>query len=567
MLALLTDYSCHAPHQIIDPTDTKHPPVATDTDGDGIADKLDMEPYTPIGCPVDGQGRALDSDGDGYIDCMDAEVHSPIGYKVDNKGVAIVDRDGDGVNDGEDKCPDVPGSLENKGCPSFGSAGSGSGGGGQGHQEPKDYSPAPNPPSKPPHHYEELPEAPPRTKAEPGDEGEDNESGFSLPKYKQNASIAYACANHVAVGQKIDMRVKVAMLSTEKETSEKLKKIMPNPVTQVATDTIVRKTLTTTGADSLRIELIYDTNYYKIVWKNMPAQALIYLPNVETDWHWEVTGLRPTGNNTIGIDFRVYAKNIGGKWEPRDTQAMYLKIQVDGWPWWYWGGIGVVALLVLAGGLVFYLMRKKMTGGSTKSKSIYFSYAWNQQEQLVDQLYDSLLKDGFQVVRDKKDLGYRGTISDFMSEIGNANYVIIAISDKYLKSRFCMFELLEIYRNSGMDKAKFVERIFPIRVENINLSDTDVVNGYVNYWETEEARWDKNMKDNSDNVTPEQTKQYQVVKRLVNELTALLQILSDINALNLDQLQKDDFKEVKAALRKELEKNTLLGELVMAAHK
>ena len=89
---------------------------------------------------------------------------------------------------------------------------------------------------------------------------------------------------------------------------------------------------------------------------------------------------------------------------------------------------------------------------------IFFSYAWsddtdvaNSREKIVDDLYESLRTDGFNVVRDKNDLRYKGLISDLTGRIGRGKFIVVAISDKYLKSTYCMSELLEIYRRSNSD--------------------------------------------------------------------------------------------------------------------
>jgi outer membrane protein OmpA-like peptidoglycan-associated protein len=76
-------------------------------DGDGVYDGLDKEPNTPRGYPVDKFGVALDSDGDGVPDGKDREPNTPKGYPVDEYGVSL-DTDGDGVPDGRDKEPNTP---------------------------------------------------------------------------------------------------------------------------------------------------------------------------------------------------------------------------------------------------------------------------------------------------------------------------------------------------------------------------------------------------------------------------------------------------------------------------
>ncbi|HZK64318.1 MAG TPA: OmpA family protein [Puia sp.] len=119
------------------------PPLNTDSDGDGTADKDDscktvkgVPKYH--GCPVP------DSDHDGINDEMDSckNLAGPARYNgcpipdtdkdgvndeedsckatagtVKYHGCPIPDSDGDGVNDEADQCPNQPGPAENKGCP------------------------------------------------------------------------------------------------------------------------------------------------------------------------------------------------------------------------------------------------------------------------------------------------------------------------------------------------------------------------------------------------------------------------------------------------------------------
>ena len=84
-----------------------------DTDNDGIADKDDRCPNVTgttalKGCP--------DADGDGVADMDDKCGSTKLGYKVDNNGCPM-DNDKDGLNNEDDKCPDVAGPLALKGCP------------------------------------------------------------------------------------------------------------------------------------------------------------------------------------------------------------------------------------------------------------------------------------------------------------------------------------------------------------------------------------------------------------------------------------------------------------------
>jgi outer membrane protein OmpA-like peptidoglycan-associated protein len=91
-----------------------------DKDGDGVPDKLDACPKTPVGDKVDTKGCTIkDSDNDGVLDDVDACADTPAGDKVDAKGCSLPkDADGDGVTDDKDQCANTPAGdkVDEKGC-------------------------------------------------------------------------------------------------------------------------------------------------------------------------------------------------------------------------------------------------------------------------------------------------------------------------------------------------------------------------------------------------------------------------------------------------------------------
>ena len=94
------------------------PPLVLDSDGDGVPDTQDRCPDTPAGVVVDARGCPLDSDGDGVPDYLDHCPGTPAGVAVDAKGCPL-DSDGDGIPDYQDACPDTPAGVvvDEQGCP------------------------------------------------------------------------------------------------------------------------------------------------------------------------------------------------------------------------------------------------------------------------------------------------------------------------------------------------------------------------------------------------------------------------------------------------------------------
>src|SRR5216117_79789 len=91
-----------------------------DSDKDGIPDKKDACPNTPLGATVDATGCPTDSDKDGVFDGLDKCPGTPAGTEVDSAGCQrSKDTDGDGVDDTKDKCPGTAAGtrVDAAGCP------------------------------------------------------------------------------------------------------------------------------------------------------------------------------------------------------------------------------------------------------------------------------------------------------------------------------------------------------------------------------------------------------------------------------------------------------------------
>ncbi len=86
---------------------------SSDADKDGVSDKKDKCPDTPMGVAVDKTGCPKDRDGDGVADYLDT--------CPDVAGTQALsgcpDRDNDGIADSEDNCPDQAGTKMMGGCP------------------------------------------------------------------------------------------------------------------------------------------------------------------------------------------------------------------------------------------------------------------------------------------------------------------------------------------------------------------------------------------------------------------------------------------------------------------
>src|SRR4030095_15696366 len=193
---------------------------------------------------------------------------------------------------------------------------------------------------------------------------------------------------------------------------------------------------------------------------------------------------------------------------------------------------------------------------------IFFSYAWGDEheqgesrERIVSELYDSLLRDHYRVVRDKNNLEYKGFISEFMSQIGRGECIVVAISKKYVKSAYCMFELYEIARNSNFDKHAFSKKVLPIIVEFVDFTDPAVIDDHFSFWESEYKEWDDLVRKRAGQLAVEQMQRYDKIKMIYQNFGKLTEWIIDMNTLKPQLLSADNFAEIKKAIIKKGTKN------------
>lgn len=118
--------------------------------------------------------------------------------------------------------------------------------------------------------------------------------------------------------------------------------------------------------------------------------------------------------------------------------------------------------------------------------SLYISYARKDiaddsinRERIVDKLVDEFSgqKDNIiHIYRDRNELTFGDSIDSFMNRIGKGKTAIRVISDKYLKSRYCMDEALRIDKYTDNEK-----RIYTVLLDDVLLGD-DQNSIYKKYW-------------------------------------------------------------------------------------
>ncbi|MHC1753891.1 MAG: TIR domain-containing protein [Methanosarcina sp.] len=108
-------------------------------------------------------------------------------------------------------------------------------------------------------------------------------------------------------------------------------------------------------------------------------------------------------------------------------------------------------------------------------KKIFLSYS-HKNTSLADEIDDALHIRGITLTRDIRDVDWSQSFNEFMRDVGDHDIVLMLISDQYLKSLACMFEVIEV-----MKKSDYKQRIRLVVNEDVCFDLKGIT--YLEYWE------------------------------------------------------------------------------------
>jgi internalin A len=175
-----------------------------------------------------------------------------------------------------------------------------------------------------------------------------------------------------------------------------------------------------------------------------------------------------------------------------------------------------------------------------REKTTYaVSYSWvTDSAKEVDDLCAQAAARGIVILRDKDDMRLGDRISQFMQKLAAQDQVFVILSDAYLKSAFCMSELLElwrIYRREGKDFLSHV-RVYTLPGTSINSALERARHAV--YWIEEFNELDAVVKTHGARILGD--KSFEEYKRMLD----FAHHVGDILDLFADILRPKDIKEL-----------------------
>jgi tetratricopeptide (TPR) repeat protein len=172
---------------------------------------------------------------------------------------------------------------------------------------------------------------------------------------------------------------------------------------------------------------------------------------------------------------------------------------------------------------------------NNKNKIIFLSYSWANKVP-ADEI-DSMFKNlGVVLKRDVRDVPYRTVIRDFMNSISECDFVIMLISDAFLKSDNCMYEAITLLNSNKLEL-----RILPVIVDNAKIFDLDSRNTYYNFWnDRENDRKELSLKHpNIDTIS-----ELDRCREVNNKIGRFLDKIKELNVITFESLKKENYKSI-----------------------
>ena len=162
--------------------------------------------------------------------------------------------------------------------------------------------------------------------------------------------------------------------------------------------------------------------------------------------------------------------------------------------------------------------------------SVFVSYNHGSSD-FVDKIEKSLA--GIcNIKRDKNEIGDWESISDFMKTIRKEDFAVLVISDSYLKSTACLFEVIQLMKDENWDK----HTMYVIMDDAKTLYNLGGQLDYIQYWENHYKDIYKKIEQLPLESTHKQIEQLSKITTIKNEIGEFLNKVSDSSNPSTDEV-------------------------------
>lgn len=192
-----------------------------------------------------------------------------------------------------------------------------------------------------------------------------------------------------------------------------------------------------------------------------------------------------------------------------------------------------------------------------EKKTIFLSYCQKDSDiaDLIDEKLGKQIEGKATISRDIRDVEYHESFKRFMQSIEQHDYVITVISDSYFRSRNCMYEVLEVVKDSRFsDKLVFIVlhnedgQYYKTPKANgiaANVYSTDGQTSYSIFWKHQEKELQKQIDELEDpTYAITQIKEKKIVQKILLDLPEFMEFVRDSKGLSLTEHITHNFSDI-----------------------
>ncbi len=182
---------------------------------------------------------------------------------------------------------------------------------------------------------------------------------------------------------------------------------------------------------------------------------------------------------------------------------------------------------------------KKKIEENNKESKIFLSYNHNNKET-ADRVNSFFISKGIQLTRDEKDAAAYSDLEKFMDTIRDHDYVILLISDAYLKSVNCMYEVIQF-----IQERNYIDRTFPIIIDNeATLFDSSSHIKYIHFWQEKYKIFGDKIKSLEYTGTSYLHKELDKIDKILSNIGEFLNKISKLKCIPLEKLENTKYKAI-----------------------
>lgn len=204
------------------------------------------------------------------------------------------------------------------------------------------------------------------------------------------------------------------------------------------------------------------------------------------------------------------------------------------------------------------------SNGSDDGEKVHIFLSYCQKDHSIADIVDSTISKSVEgiaeISRDIRDIKYRESIKKFMESVGNHDYVIMIISDNYLKSRNCLYEMLEVMRDRNYGKkllfivlsdedAQYYDDPHTTHI-GANVYNIEGQTEYISYWQQQSVNLKQQIEKIADPMLSiEEAKELRIIAKIQLDLPEFMAHLREHNGICFSKLVQSNFKEIIDAIQ------------------